>query len=184
MIKKKDVMKCKRKHTPLPENLENIPLLQEVKAWTCQQIFHLLLLVIFQLAYLSHKEEIKTHLLQKQKWEKQERLDAKKNSLMETCNCCYDEEVMPKDTYNCPNGCKFCKECIKKSCEVALGEGKTDFPCLADCSAEFTLQTLQVGHFDFEITNFSAIQQSMVTRCRYPRNTFLPLNDFEIFKLK
>lgn len=99
------------------------------------------------MAYLSHRKDIKNYLLEKQKQEEQERLEAKKDGLMETCSCCYDEEVMPKDTFNCPNGCKFCRECIKKSCEVALGEGKTDFPCLAECSIEFTLQTLQVSLF-------------------------------------
>lgn len=106
---------------------------------------------LFQLAYLTHREEIKKYMLEKEKREEQERVEAKKNGLMETCQCCYDEEVMPKDTFNCPNGCKFCRECIKKSCEVAFGEGKTDFPCLAACPTEFTLQTLQVSNFEVQL---------------------------------
>ncbi|KAJ8979957.1 hypothetical protein NQ317_001542, partial [Molorchus minor] len=124
MIINKHVMKSRRKPVPLPDNMQNIPMLQE-------------------LAYLSHKEEIENYLSEKAKKEKEERLLSKEAGLLETCGCCYDDEVMPKDTFSCPNECKFCKDCIKKSCEVALGEGKTNFSCLASCTAEFTLQTLQ-----------------------------------------
>ncbi|XP_018564406.1 uncharacterized protein LOC108905853 isoform X2 [Anoplophora glabripennis] len=123
-VKKNITIRTRRRHVPLPENLENIPLLQE-------------------LAYLTHKEDIMEYLLEKQKKDEQERREAKENNMMETCNCCYDDEVMPKDTFSCPNGCRFCKECIKRSCEVAFGDGKTDFPCLAACPTEFSLQTLQ-----------------------------------------
>ncbi|KAJ8949309.1 hypothetical protein NQ318_006734 [Aromia moschata] len=124
LVKKGILMKSRRKITPLPEHIQNIPILQE-------------------LAYLTHKKEIKAYIQEKKKKEKQERLETKKLGLMQTCQCCFDEEIMPNDTFSCPNGCSFCRDCIKQSCEVALGEGKTNFSCLSDCTAEFTLQTLQ-----------------------------------------
>ncbi|CAH0547652.1 unnamed protein product [Brassicogethes aeneus] len=119
-----NVMKSRRKHVELPDNLQNIPLLQE-------------------LAYLNHRVEIAEYLKKKKLQEEQERADAKAGGLMRTCNCCYDEEVMPKDSFECAKGCNFCRDCVKKSCEVALGDGKLEFPCLADCGAHFGLQTLQ-----------------------------------------
>ncbi|KAJ8924800.1 hypothetical protein NQ315_000954 [Exocentrus adspersus] len=126
LVARNCVMKGRRRPSHLPENVQNIPVLQE-------------------LAYLVHKDKIKNYLLEKQKQEEQDRLFAKQNNLMETCTCCFDDEVMPKDTFMCPNGCKFCRDCIKKSCEVTMGESKTSFPCLADCSSEFDLQTLQAA---------------------------------------
>lgn len=71
--------------------------------------------------------------------------EAKEKGLLETCSCCFDDEVLVKNIYNCENGCKFCKCCIQKSSEVRFGEGKLDFPCLNNCDSAFSLQTLQVG---------------------------------------
>nr|XP_023018952.1 uncharacterized protein LOC111507827 isoform X2 [Leptinotarsa decemlineata] len=101
------------------------------------------IMVLQELAYLTHKKEIEAFLKEKEQKENTERQNAKENGLMNTCQCCFDEEVMPKDTFNCPKGCMFCRDCIQKSCEVTLGEGKTVYKCLCDCPEEFTLQTLQ-----------------------------------------
>lgn len=80
--------------------------------------------------------------------QEQEKLEnrqcAKDAGLLKTCECCYDDEVMPDEMACCENNHVFCKECVKKGCEVKIGEGKLDFPCLTSCEAQFSLQVLQV----------------------------------------
>ncbi|KAI4471115.1 ubiquitin conjugating enzyme 7 interacting protein-related [Holotrichia oblita] len=122
---KSGLMKTKRKPLPLDNStLQNIPLLQEI-------------------AYLDHRSEIKRYLEEKETKEKEEREQAKQNGWLRTCNCCYNDEVMPKNIVSCENGCDFCNECVKTSAEILFGEGKLDFPCLQDCGSAFSLQTLK-----------------------------------------
>ncbi|CAG9827379.1 unnamed protein product [Diabrotica balteata] len=102
------------------------------------------ILLLQNLAYLTHKEEIEQYIKEAKEKEEAERKNAKENSLFNECKCCYDNEVMPKDSFSCPNGCVFCKSCIKKSCEISFGEGKTEMMCLNGCPIEFTLHTLQL----------------------------------------
>ncbi|KAL3284083.1 hypothetical protein HHI36_018251, partial [Cryptolaemus montrouzieri] len=96
------------------------------------------------LAFIEHEAEIIKYVTQLKEQELEERLQAKNAGLMLTCNCCYDDEIMPKDSHTCSNNCVFCKQCIIKSTEVAFGEGKLDFPCLGDCGSTFSLETLKV----------------------------------------
>lgn len=119
-----DQMKSRRKPLALPSPPENIPLLQE-------------------LAYLEHYEEIQDKIKLKEIERLQEIQAAKDGSLMKNCNCCYDDEVLPKDIVKCDYGCEFCKSCVEKSVEVAFGEGKLDYSCLQECAAQFSIQTLQ-----------------------------------------
>ncbi|KAJ3660388.1 hypothetical protein Zmor_004838 [Zophobas morio] len=125
MTQSQYVMKSVRRSIEMPNSVENIPLLQE-------------------LAYYTHKAEIDNYLKQQSQKEIAEREEAKAKGVLKTCNCCYDEEVVPKDIHRCENGCEFCKSCIVKSSEVLFGEGKLDFPCLMNCSSNFSLQTLQI----------------------------------------
>lgn len=97
-----------------------------------------------ELAYFEHKKEILDYIEKKKLQEEDDRLQAKRMGLFQTCSCCYDEEVMPDDIVNCPQGCRFCKSCVKRSSEIAVGEGKVNFPCLSgNCNAEFSLRVLQ-----------------------------------------
>lgn len=117
-------MKSKRKVLPLP-SCDNIPLLQE-------------------LAYIKHKKEILNYIKKKEEAERQERILAKENGQLKTCQCCFDDEVMPRDIVCCDKQHEFCKTCVKKSAEVQIGLGKLNFPCLEDCQEEFCLKTLQI----------------------------------------
>ncbi|CAH1115578.1 unnamed protein product [Psylliodes chrysocephalus] len=123
-IKRGLVIKTRRKQVILQDPPQNIAVLQE-------------------LAYVAHKEEIENYIKETKEKEENEKRLAKENGLLNTCQCCYDDEVMPKDTFYCPKDCTFCKSCIQKSCEVTLGDGKTDFKCLNHCTEEFSLLTLQ-----------------------------------------
>ncbi|CAH1128313.1 unnamed protein product [Ceutorhynchus assimilis] len=97
-----------------------------------------------ELAYFEHKEEILKYLEEKKDEAAKDRLEAKQLGLMQNCSCCFDDEVMPLDILTCTGGCRFCRECIKRSSEVAFGDGKINFPCLSDgCNEVFSLQMLQ-----------------------------------------
>ncbi|KAF5272774.1 hypothetical protein FQA39_LY07801 [Lamprigera yunnana] len=117
-------MKSKRAICPMPETITNIPLLQEI-------------------VFYEHQDEIEQYLKEKRLKDEEERAHAKACGIMQTCLCCYDDEVMPRDIYTCQEGCIFCKDCIKKGVEVAFGDGKLNFLCLGNCTSYFSLQVLQ-----------------------------------------
>lgn len=96
------------------------------------------------MAYVKHKREILEYLEGQKVKDCKEREIAKKYGLMQTCNCCFDDEVLEREITKCENGCIFCKQCVQKSVEVAFGDGKLEFPCLTNCSSHFSLQTVQV----------------------------------------
>ncbi|KAB0794949.1 hypothetical protein PPYR_11788 [Photinus pyralis] len=117
-------MASKRGKVAMPSIIQNIPLLQEI-------------------AFYDHQEEITQFLSQRKLQEEMERKQAKAAGLLQTCACCYDDEIMPNDIASCEAGCMFCKYCVRKSAEIAFGDGKLDFPCLGDCESHFTLPVLQ-----------------------------------------
>lgn len=121
-------LKVKRKPVPYDASIQDIPLLQEI-------------------AYIDHRDEILAYQEVKKKEQKKERLGAIKNKLVKTCSCCYDEEVLPRNIVTCVRGCLFCSDCVQKSVEILFGEGKLDFPCLANCDSHFSLQTLKVNKY-------------------------------------
>ena len=56
--------------------------------------------------------------------------EAKKNGELHECGCCFDDECLFEDMQACADGHIFCKECIRRSCEAAVGQGKSQFLCL------------------------------------------------------
>lgn len=96
------------------------------------------------MAYLHHKKEIKEFLKWKDENYKQARIEAEANGLLQTCKCCFDETLLPEECYFCKKGCTFCKECVKLGAETVIGNNELVFPCLADCSSEFSIPTLQM----------------------------------------
>ncbi|KAF2879984.1 hypothetical protein ILUMI_26187 [Ignelater luminosus] len=120
----------KAKRTPRKSHLsetvsKNISLLQEI-------------------AYLKHKKAIRRILKEYDINYRHAKAEAERNGLLQTCACCYDEELIPEECYFCKNGCIFCKDCVKAGAEAVIGEGKLDFLCLADCGSEFSIPTLQM----------------------------------------
>jgi TRIAD3 protein (E3 ubiquitin-protein ligase RNF216) len=55
---------------------------------------------------------------------------ARKDGELMECGCCYDDECLFEEMAACADGHIFCKECIRRSSESAIGEGKTKFLCL------------------------------------------------------
>ncbi|GLV35265.1 lethal (2) k09913 [Carabus blaptoides fortunei] len=119
----KKQMRAKRKLYPLT-SCQNIPLLQEI-------------------AYVKHRSEIMNYIKQQEEMKIEARRTAKEAGLMKTCGCCFDDEVMVEDIACCEAGHIFCKDCVRKGCEVVIGQGKLHFPCLELCDSYFSLQILQ-----------------------------------------
>ncbi|XP_040566708.1 uncharacterized protein [Lepeophtheirus salmonis] len=69
--------------------------------------------------------------------------EAKKTNSLNSCQCCFDDELLDRDMVLCPEKHKFCKECILRASEIALGEGKPGLNCLMECHTAFQLSVLQ-----------------------------------------
>lgn len=67
--------------------------------------------------------------------------------LLETCQCCFIDELIPEECFFCQKGCVFCIECVRRGAETVIGKGDLRFPCYNNCDAEISLQTLQVGSY-------------------------------------
>ncbi|KAF2880357.1 hypothetical protein ILUMI_25820, partial [Ignelater luminosus] len=107
------------------------------------EVIYIYIPLLQEIAFIEHGNEIKEYLKLKKVKETKEKLEAKEAGLLQTCSCCYDDDVMPKDIYKCKNGCVFYKDCVCSGAEVAFGDGKLDFVCLNNCTSHFNLQTLQ-----------------------------------------
>ncbi|XP_017770779.1 PREDICTED: E3 ubiquitin-protein ligase RNF216-like [Nicrophorus vespilloides] len=116
-------LKTKRSLCPL-EHIRDIPLLQ-------------------MFAYMTHRKEIMNYIYTMKEKKENQRILAKELNLWVTCQCCYDEEIMPEDVVNCASGCICCSTCAQRSIEIAFGEGKLDYPCLSDCGIMFPFQYIQ-----------------------------------------
>ena len=66
-----------------------------------------------------------------EKVNKQKRFEEaeKKHELIE-CQCCCCEKLF-EDMVQCPEGHLFCKECLERSIETLIGEGRSDVKCLS-----------------------------------------------------
>lgn len=82
---------------------------------------------------------------------------------------------MVEDIACCEAGHIFCKDCVRKGCEVVIGQGKLHFPCLEMCDSYFSLQILQVSSISIHNANIiifnvfhtillSIIHTSMISR--------------------
>eukprot|EP00466_Bigelowiella_natans_P009106 jgi/Bigna1/87649/estExt_fgenesh1_pg.C_220172 len=65
--------------------------------------------------------------------------------LLLTCECCFEDEVLPEDMVECNKGHPFCKECVRRTANEVIGLGKFRVGCLhmAGCSEEFPLFALK-----------------------------------------
>lgn len=92
-------MRRTRPTVPLPE-CRNIALLEEV-------------------SYLKRRKRITEMKKQKEELYNQFKEEARSLGILETCLICTEDELIPDECGTCPNGCVFCKECIKKYVEVS-----------------------------------------------------------------
>lgn len=74
-------------------------------------------------------------------------LVAKECGLLQSCQCCYDDEIMPYDIFECTSKCQFCRSCIIQFVQISFSAGKCEFECINKCSANLSLRMLQVRQF-------------------------------------
>ncbi|KAK6633276.1 hypothetical protein RUM44_003877 [Polyplax serrata] len=96
-----------------------------------------------EVAFIENEEKIRNYLNTKKIEREMKFQEAKLNGTLLECQCCFDSEVMVEDTVYCSNDHTFCKDCIIKSVEVDMGNGKCVFACPASCDAKFSLACLQ-----------------------------------------
>ena len=96
-----------------------------------------------EVRYSRIEDDVK-RFIRREKDKKQQRIQEarEKNQLVE-CTCCYNDECLAEDMLPCRGGHMFCKECVQRASEVAIGEGKTQLKCLGQCDLDFELATLQ-----------------------------------------
>ncbi|XP_033735539.1 uncharacterized protein LOC117324038 [Pecten maximus] len=97
-----------------------------------------------EVLYLRHEEEIRDHLKEQRMMKQLRRDEAGANGELLPCECCFDDECLFEDMTSCQDGHLFCKECVRRSSEVVIGDGKCSFPCLTDnCEYQFPVPVLQ-----------------------------------------
>ncbi|XP_046990842.1 uncharacterized protein LOC124595957 [Schistocerca americana] len=96
-----------------------------------------------EVAFIENRQDIETYLNEKELKRVESLRKAKENNELLECGCCYDNEVLAEDVVTCAEGDIFCKTCLQKYAENQIGDGKTVFTCLSNCTAEFSLKMLQ-----------------------------------------
>lgn len=97
------------------------------------------------ICYLS-QEEVEKQKEKIEKLQKDQRfLMAQRSGETCECECCY-EECLFEDMAQCPDGHLFCTQCLKKSIETILAEGRTEVKCLSmasGCEKEISIKELE-----------------------------------------
>ncbi|XP_026812205.1 E3 ubiquitin-protein ligase RNF216-like [Rhopalosiphum maidis] len=96
-----------------------------------------------EIAYLDHKDEILNHIESVKTVHRIQVEQAKSIGNLNTCECCFDNELLSTEVFSCPVGHTFCSSCIKKGTEVAVGGSKVDIKCFANCGEEFNLTMIK-----------------------------------------
>ncbi|KAL3872806.1 hypothetical protein ACJMK2_036006 [Sinanodonta woodiana] len=97
-----------------------------------------------EVLYCQHKKEISDYLKEEKRRFEQCVMKAKEKKELLECSCCFDDECLFENMTSCADGHLFCKKCVQRSTETAIGMGKTEFPCLTgSCEHKFTLSALQ-----------------------------------------
>lgn len=97
-----------------------------------------------EVAFIENEDRIKDFIDTQEQWKREAFEMAKANGELLECQCCFDNEVMAEDMAACNEGHLFCKECIRRSAEVAIGNAQNGFGCLTTCTAEFSLKVLRM----------------------------------------
>lgn len=96
-----------------------------------------------EVAFIENKHRIEDFMVRKEQRKKEAFEMAKANGELLECMCCFDSEVMAEDVATCTDGHLFCKRCVRRAAEVAIGNAQSGFSCLTDCNAEFSLKVLR-----------------------------------------
>ena len=96
-----------------------------------------------ELQYSRKEDEVKQYIQQKESEYRRKIENAKESGTLVECTCCYSDECLEEDMLPCDGGHLFCRECVQRASEVAIGEGKHQLNCLGQCDEVFSLSILQ-----------------------------------------
>ncbi|KAL4237880.1 hypothetical protein ACF0H5_002590 [Mactra antiquata] len=98
-----------------------------------------------EVIFVNNRQAIIDHISSEVEFRKLKIETARSLGELLECACCCDDECLFEEMAACSDGHIFCKECVRRSCETAIGEGKVKFPCLSgsSCEQEFPLTVLQ-----------------------------------------
>ncbi|EFA00239.2 hypothetical protein TcasGA2_TC003067 [Tribolium castaneum] len=97
-----------------------------------------------EVAFIKYEKQIRQMLKQQDDKYRLALEAAREQGLLQTCACCFDDNLIPEECYFCIKGCIFCKDCVRSGAENVIGKEETRFPCLADCDSEFDYSTLHM----------------------------------------
>ncbi|GLV34113.1 hypothetical protein CBL_00042 [Carabus blaptoides fortunei] len=126
-------------------DLENVPSNLKAKRKSMPNYQTNNINLLQHIAYVQNKKEIIAYIEGQRTTRKRKISEAKGSGVLNSCECCYDDEILVDETIRCENGHTFCKTCVRKSCEVFMGQGKLDFHCLQNCQMQFSLYDLQMA---------------------------------------
>ena len=96
-----------------------------------------------ELQYSRIEADLKQYINEKDSAQARKIEEAKEKGTLMECVCCYNDECLADDMLPCGGGHLFCKECVQRASEVAIGDGKLHLTCLGHCEEVFALATLQ-----------------------------------------
>ena len=75
-----------------------------------------------ELQYSRKEEEVKRYICEKTSAYSRKVEEAKEKGTLMECVCCYNDECLDEDMLPCGGGHLFCKECVQRASEVAIGK--------------------------------------------------------------
>jgi len=70
-------------------------------------------------------------------------LNAKNEGIIFECQICFDEDCLLTEVVMCEKGCMFCRDCVRRSIEVQIGENINTVTCLANCGESISIPDIQ-----------------------------------------
>ena len=93
--------------------------------------------------FIELEEDIKREIDKRAEERRRKVEEAQVLGQLQECLCCYSEDCLPEDMISCRSGHVYCRDCITRGTDVAIGEGKTVIQCLGHCNEEIGWQELQ-----------------------------------------
>jgi len=93
--------------------------------------------------YVELEDEIKAEMGRRAAERDKLVAEAKAAGQLKECLCCYNDECLEEEMILCNSNHMYCKECVARGANVAIGDGKTIIQCLGQCDEEISWQELQ-----------------------------------------
>lgn len=97
-----------------------------------------------ELIFLRLEPEVVTAVERRQRQRDEEVAAARRSGALIECGCCYDTDCPLSQACTCEDDHMFCRDCVRRGCEVQIGENKPQMTCFfPTCGREFSLSMLE-----------------------------------------